>query len=510
MLPETATPPVLGKEEQFLREIRLFLIYFLLINPLFAIDISFNGAPSKTYSFKDIKKLTYQIPLDPDFRKGISLNEILPLTSGAHEIRILANNSKKIWTGDNLAEELSEWYLLESQSGMAWDLSAEGTVLENVSEIELYGTPLSQTQLEVWVSWEGVPLLKKEISRFAASHNVDIRVVEVPKTQSKLISVLRGKGKLPDVVMIQSDYLPSLVKARALQNLDYFHTSSLVQKGMDAFSLEGKSWGIPFYFDTQLVFYNRKIIQEPPSIDWNLRDMEKVAYSALQQGLVPAAWNAYSVYWLIPFQIGFGKQSIIEADGSIRIDDPATEKALEYILDLKHKGLLGIMERDAMISLFASGKIAMILSGSYSIPLFSELKLDFGIAPYPFNPDTNKYISPLLDFKGWAITRKTRNPILARRLIQYLTGIGVQQRFSNALSKLPANTNVWEIIETKNPYCQVLLKSFEIGTPVPPDKAYLIYKGTMWKLLRFAVSEQMSIKETLSRGQKIINANLLE
>ncbi len=475
----------------------------------FTLDIGLNGERVRSWSDAELSSLSYRVPIETGFAEGVSLQEILPLAADAYRLIASSESSRRVWQDNELAEWLARSFLVASSRPGRWDLLIEGDRFADVRSLEMFGEPLEQKRLEVWVSWEGAPLLKQEIEHFARLHGARIKVVEVPKTESKLISVLRAGGTPPDVVMLQSDYLPSLVRSRAIQSLDYLSFRSLVPQGRRAFVLEGNSWAVPFYFDSQLVFYNPQLLPERPALDWTLDDLERLAAAARRNtDVIPMTWNAYSAYWLAAFQLGFGKDSLVEADGSIRIDDAYTLRALEYLLALQNRGLLRIMEREAMISLFTSGRVAVILSGSYSIPMFENLGIDFQVAPYPNNPAGDRALSPFLDFKGWAITRKTHNPVLARRLIQYLTGIGVQQRFPIALSKLPVDKRSWEIMEETNPYYRALARSAGIGTPVPPERAYAVFKNTMWKLLRFLFSAQMGAAEVLERGQAIIDAQL--
>jgi hypothetical protein len=49
---------------------------------------------------------------------------------------------------------------------------------------------------------------------------------------------------------------------------------------------------------------------------------------------------------------------------------------------------------------------------------------------------------------------------------------------------------------------------FRQGAVVPPQRAYGIYKNTMWKLLRFVFSGRMGIEEVLATGQRIIDNKL--
>ena len=477
--------------------------------PSFSLEIRFNGQLVRSWEEGRLQSFSYLVPTERGFSPGISLDEVLPLCASAYHLVASNSSERRIWEGEELADRFASWYLAASSSG-GWDLLTGQSRLPDVRKIEIRGEPLIEKQLEIWVSWEGVGLLKEEIRRFADLHDVQIKITEVPRIETKLISILRAGGRPPDVIMIQSDYLPALVQSRAIQSLDYLSFETLIPKGRQSFSFDGKSWAVPFYFDCQLVFYNPKLLDEIPPMSWTLADMERLAQGVRRRfpGVAPMNWNAYSAYWLAAFQFGFGKQHLVESDGSIRIDDPATQAALAYLLDLQKRELLVVSEREAMISLFASGRVAMILTGSYSIPLFEELGIPFGVAPYPKVEADGRSLAPFLDFKGWAVSRRTYSPILARRVIQYLSGIGVQQRFPVAVSKLPVNQDSWEIMRQGNPYYPVLTRSTDTGVPVPTERAYGVYKNTMWKLLRFVFSGQMSVAEALAQGQRIIDAQL--
>ena len=494
----------------------------ITVIPGFPLEVFVNGKPAGDYSYKDLEALSYLVPtaggtassgstgLPAGYAPGFSLIDIVPPMVDIFRLDVHNPGGRSQWINDSLADELSE-YTVQLTGGF-WSINLGGLLYLNVDRLDVWGTPLEKKELEVWVSWEGTRILKEEIGRYSLRHELDIRVVEVPKTSTKLISVLRGGGTPPDVVMVQSSDIFRLVQARALQNLGYLVKGHLTGKGIEAFRFDGKQWGIPMYGDVQLVYFNPDLLKIEADGDWTLNDLEAQAEQVLgkHDGVVPMAWNAYSAYWLIPFLYGFGKEELIAEDGSIRIDDTPMEQAIGYLVDLKERGLLEYMERDAMISQFVSGRIGMILSGSYSIPLFTELGIPFDVAPFPVHPETGDAVSPMLDFKALAISRKSRNPMLARRLVQYLTGIGIQQRFPVSLSKLPSNRLAWSVAEANNAYYPVLRASADLGVVVPVDPSYDIFKNTMWKILRLSLSGQMEVSEMLKNGQDIINKQLEE
>ncbi|HAE22703.1 MAG TPA: hypothetical protein DCG47_10335, partial [Spirochaetaceae bacterium] len=85
---------------------------------------------------------------------------------------------------ENLAERL---YELQVQSGRnGWELlleAADGKPAERVplgSRLALYGEACSERDLEVWISWEGIPELKAEIQAWAKAAGIQVKVLDVP------------------------------------------------------------------------------------------------------------------------------------------------------------------------------------------------------------------------------------------------------------------------------------------------------------------------------------------
>ena len=487
----------------------LYLTLLFSASALFGVDVYINDRFVNRYDRSFITPLSYRLPVSEE--TGITLDEVLPPFYEIDEISARSGTTVAVVPGSDLSEQLSNFFLINTNDGI--DFLFPGNRIRSIDRLEVRGELIEhrsddKPDLEVWISWEGAPELKREISRYALLHDISIKATEVPRADSKLLAVIRAGGHVPDVVMVKSDNIPALVLAKALQNVDYLTLQDFEPKGKDAFRLERKLWAVPFYFDTQVLFYNTYMVPDIPPDEWTTDEMVSISKRLLERGITPMSWNAYSAYWLVPFQIGFGKQAIVDTADTITINDPPTTRAIEFLLSLRDRGLLEILERDAMISLFASGRIGMILSGSYSIPQFLAIQIPFNIIAYPYIPETGRFIAPMLDFKGFAITRKTDNPVLARRLIQFLTGPGVQQRFTGQLAKIPAKRDIWPIWAADNPFADALLKSLEIGIVVPPARSYPIYKNTMWKILRFIYSGQMAIPEALLEGQKIIDANI--
>ncbi|MDP3176796.1 MAG: extracellular solute-binding protein [Spirochaetaceae bacterium] len=473
-----------------------------------SLELSVGGTPFKRLSPSQLASISYDLPLpDGSLAQGLALGDIFPLAESAWKLEASTRSGGRTFADDDLAEKLFDIRLVQAAAG-AWDLIVGRERVVGVESLDLSADLLSEDSLEFWASWEGVGELKKEIARFAESHGKSIRVLDVPNTQTKLVATARARGKLPDLVMIQSDYVPALSRAGIIQSVEHLGDMDIVPKGYEAFVDQGQAWAVPFYFDAQLVFYRPTLAGGSIPDSWTLEDMVVRARSLRGTVEAPLAWNAWSAYWLLPFVAGFGKESLVGPDGSMIANDEPTARALRKLKELKAEGSLEILERDAMISLFAAGKAAFILHGSYGIPEFERIGLDFGVAPFPLVAETGKALAPLLDFKGLAISRRTTKPILAKRLVQYLSSAGPQARFSSSQAKLPANRSAWTISRSTNKYFAQLSRSYETGIVVPPVPAYGAYKSIMWKMLRFLFTDQMDVSETLATADRLIAENL--
>ena len=453
---------------------------------------------------RDYDLQSYQIPVGDGVVSGVSLLELLPLMEYVYDLRITTEAGEVAAGDEATADGWGEIFLVPGSGTVS--ILIDGDLYPALEEIRFSGRRLEPETLEIWLSWEGDDELKELIGNFARRHDFIPRAITVPSPDAKLAAVVRARGPLPDLVMIQSSDLARLVEARALQPLDYIAFPHLVFQGSGAFRLDGRLWAMPFYFDTQVLFYNRDLIPAISPDGWTLERMEEIAATLTGSDAHPLVWNAYSSNWLIPFQMSFGKERLVEEDGAIRVDDRPTLEALRYLLRLEREELLVPMERDGMDALFIAGRVGMILSGSYAIPYFNSLGFDFGVLPFPVNQETGRAASSLLDFKAFAMTRQTRNPVAARRMLQYLYGPGVQLRFCSALSKLAVREDVRMLAASRSEYGEVLEQTVPSGTVIPPDRVYGVYKNTMWKLLRFALTGQMSPEQTLRQGQALMDA----
>ena len=97
-----------------------------------------------------------------------------------------------------------------------------------------------------------------------------------------------------------------------------------------------------------------------------------------------------------------------------------------------------------MAQMFLQQKLAMHLSGRWLVPKYRE-EADFDWDVVQFPKGENGSIVPL-DASGWAISKSSKNKIMARKLIDFLASKESSQKFTQSGLIVPARKDVAESI----------------------------------------------------------------
>ena len=181
--------------------------------------VSVNDCVVASYSYEQLCSLSYPIPQmkeavvvrspvgyphDNVRLFGITLDELFPVMVDAWELIVTDADGTTICIKDEqLAEKLSLYVFgtyvgdKENQSDATHTgLGADSSLTSDTRQVSiaLKGDVSTEKSLRVWLSWEGVPELKREIQRYAGMHGLSIDLLDVPKTSSKLLQTHRGGG----------------------------------------------------------------------------------------------------------------------------------------------------------------------------------------------------------------------------------------------------------------------------------------------------------------------------
>jgi putative chitobiose transport system substrate-binding protein len=285
----------------------------------------------------------------------------------------------------------------------------------------------------------------------AENPGVTVRWVDVPWSdmQSKILTAVSA-GTAPDVVNLNPDFAAQLASRNAWMPLDEAIAPDVrddyLPKIWDASTLNGQSFGIPWYLATSVTIYNTELLQQaglsaPPAT------YEELATAAEQ---IKAATGKYAYFvTFVPEDSAEVLQSfvqmgaqLVDDDGKAAFNIPAGRAVFQYWVDLYQNELL---PREVLtqghrraIELYQTGETAILTSGPHFLDTIAT-----NAPAIAQVSDTAPQITGSTDAKNVAvmnlvIPRGTDQPDAALDFALFVTNDANQLAFAKVANVLPS------------------------------------------------------------------------
>ena len=280
---------------------------------------------------------------------------------------------------------------------------------------------------------------------------IEVRWVDVPWSamESKILSAVSAKTA-PDVANLNPNFASQLAARNAWLNLDDRIPAAVQQQYLPniwkANTLDGKTFGIPWYLSAPVTIYNKDLLAEagisqPPA---TYVELAKVA----QQVKEKTGKYAFFVTF-VPTDSGEVLESLVQmgvqlADkqGKAAFNTPAGIAAFQYWADLYQKGLLPpevlTQGHRQAIELYQAGEIALLSSGVEFIETIEKnaptIARVSATAPQ-ITGDTGKKNVAVMNL---VIPRDTNKPDEAVKFALFVTDTPNQLAFAKAANVLPS------------------------------------------------------------------------
>lgn len=242
------------------------------------------------------------------------------------------------------------------------------------------------------------------ITKFEAA-NPSIKVNAVlsggyPDTLTKVETTIKGGGAPPDVAVMLSTDLYSLVDSNAIQPLD----AQVQAAGGDSFlasfypaflansKYQDHFWSLPFQRSTPVLYYNKDMFtaagldasKGPANYQEMVADAQKLTKSDGSTWGIEISSDGIP-YWLFQsFVIGGGTNVVGSAANKVTFNDPKVVTALQDFAALSTTDKVmppGILAWANMPTDFANGKAAMIWHSSGSLAnILKQAKFNVGVS----------------------------------------------------------------------------------------------------------------------------------
>ena len=277
------------------------------------------------------------------------------------------------------------------------------------------------------------------IEGFEALHpEIDVVHESIPfdSMNAAIESRVGGQDDSIDVFLVDSPRIPAMVSRGYLASMEDLRAeieAVAIPAAVEVLSNDGELFALPFWTSTQLMFYNKDLLDAAdipyPSASPDERltyeevvELAKQAQAAgAEFGFLPEQIDRY--YQLQPMFESAGAGPGLTGEGNLTPDitSDAWIKAAEFYASLFADGVAprGIPV-DQMRSVFTSGDLAFYISGPWSLSDFDATEgLNYGVAPVPYFEGG----TPATPTDSWAVAVSpyAAHPEEARMFAEYIT-----------------------------------------------------------------------------------------
>lgn len=264
--------------------------------------------------------------------------------------------------------------------------------------------------------WQGVnpppnrDVLQKLVDGFNQSHphiQVESLYIGQPDQQMpKILAAVVGNAP-PDLLWFNPTLTGQLIELGAIRPLDDWLAQSPIQQQLDPVLLESmryeeQLWSVPFGTNNVGVFYRPSLfkaagIQELPKTWEEFRAVAKRLTRDRngdgrpdQHGIQLALGKGeFAVFTWLPFLWGGGGEIQVKSCGGgvqVNVESSGAIAALQLWQDLVKDGsaILSQPERGYELDNFLAGKVAMQISGPWTLGQLQQSGVDFDVFPMPF------------------------------------------------------------------------------------------------------------------------------
>lgn len=327
--------------------------------------------------------------------------------------------------------------------------------------------------LIVWESTGGPDeFIKKAGEKFTEKYsNITIEYVNVELGDSTTQIALDGPaGVGPDLFAAPHDKLGELVSGEHIlptKNAEAVEKTVLGATSK-ALTYEGTMYGYPVSAETYVLFYNKKLIPEkevPKSWEDVVSFSEK--FNKENKGKYGFMMDVGNGYYTIIFTTSdnnrlFGPEGTDTKNTNINSE--ASVKGMEFFRSLR--SILDVPSADLTTSIadaaFASGNVAMYITGLWNVANFESQGVDFGVAPLPSLPGENTPAASFSGTRSMQISAYTDNPDEAALFAEFLLTDEMQQLRFDLTGSIPSTE-----IKVDSPYVEGFLIQLEYAFPMP-------------------------------------------
>ncbi|HZE08195.1 MAG TPA: sugar ABC transporter substrate-binding protein [Gemmatimonadaceae bacterium] len=386
----------------------------------------------------------------------------------------------------------------------------------------------NKTTLRIWAMGAEGEVLSKLMPGFEKEHpDIHVEVQQIPWTAAheKLLTAYVGEAT-PDIAMLGNTWVPEFVALNSLAPLDSFANGSSVVRRDDFFPgiwqtnvVNGKTYGIPWYVDTRLIFYRTDILAKAgyktfPTTWTTWIDAMKKIKSQMGPRQYPLLMPTNE--WPQPVIFALDEGSPILRDGGRygAFEQPEFRKGFDFYLSIYRQGLASAVSSNEVSNLFQEferGNVAMYISGPWYIGEFKN-KLDSSVQnkwSTAAMPGINGPGVSMAGGSSLSLFAASKHRKEAWLVMEYLSRPEIELQFYKLTGDLPPRKSAWgDSALANNKYAKAFRDQLERVVPLPQVPEWEEIATAIFEHGDQAIRNAKTEDQTLASLDQDVNAML--
>ena len=401
------------------------------------------------------------------------------------------------------------------------------------------GNTSSETTLtlSIWGSATEKAIYTDLVSQFEKTHpGIQVLLRHVPENYFQKLHILMAADLAPDVMMMNSFYLPVYSDNDLLMSLDtskLFSSDflpSFYPNALNALRWKHQLYALPRDVSDLVMYINRGLVRNAnapmPKPTWTMDDYVALAKQLTkdtnQDGTLDqfgtSFYEAPPLFWL-PFlwshggQVWNSSQHLTLRDNAPEniclLTQPNAQKAIRFYADVRQAEHVAPRKTEVggttMTQLFIQQKIATMVSGRWAVPVLRKSALfDWDVLPFPHGSSGSKVG---IDATGYSVSANTKHPQESQQLVAFLTSDHAIKVFTDSGLIVPAKPSVAKSPSFLQPgqkptHSQAFLAAIDTGVPTHSHPRWNQISETLRLTLEPAFNGSKSVSESTEAACK--------
>jgi multiple sugar transport system substrate-binding protein len=385
--------------------------------------------------------------------------------------------------------------------------------------------------------WHGINppenrVIFEELVQEFNQQNTDIQVESLyigqPDEQlPKIIAAIAG-NQPPDVLWYVPQLTGKLVELQALKPLQEWWNNSAIKEEIDpamlsTMELDNNIWSVPFATNNAAMFYRPSLFKEagienlPKTWDEFTEVAQKLTKDKNNDGvfeqngaLLAVGKGEFTVFVWLP--LIFSAKGEIINNNQINLVNPGIEKALTlgHELVAEKSAILSAPDRGYELDNFINGKVAMQVTGPWTLAQLKQSGIDYGVFPLPKIEESAAVLGGenLFVFK----TNEQRETATLK-FLEFILSSDFQTKWALKTGYLPINIKAQQSEEyqqfvAENPVLNVFLEQMKVARSRPIVADYPLISENLGRAIESTLLGNKTAQQALQESQKRINLNL--